>query len=315
MDDNILTYEFLIKNIYNKLKKKIVVLPIKVDYEIISNFIFEPKILMNFVQNEIKNVFFQTPFLNITNGERSNKNITKDYNFIIIPNNNPNIMNDLYKVKSIFYKHYINHSLIILRFTKEEEFNIKNNNINDENISNIEQILDIVISFYVDINDNSTLIINEAYSNLEDDLFTTFIKVINIFYQKLNIYIQEKIRQFYCYESILIPTNMQNIFNFLYSCKIFHDEKFQIKKIQKFKESIEITCIIGSLFPVNNCEAKLCIISLSNSLCFIEIENWMNAASFVIQEKLLNIKSIISIFLKKFKNKIISEHLNLNRKK
>ena len=312
--ENISTYEFLKKNIYNKPKRKLFLYPIKVDYEIISHFLLNPKILMDFFQNEIKNIFFQTPFLNIINGERNNKmNIGKDYNIFIIPNDNPDKMNDLYKVKSIFSKHYINHSLLILRFIKEETFDFKN--INDNNNSKLEQILDMVISFYIDINDNSTLLINEIYSNLDDHLYINFIKFTHLFYQKLNGFIHQKLNKFYCFESILIQKNMQNIFDFLYSCKIFHNEKFQIKKIEKYKGYMEISCIIGSLFPVNNCEAKLCIRSLSNNLCLVEIENWMNASSFDTQEKLLNIKSIILLFLKKLKSKINNEYCILNEKK
>lgn len=317
MEENILASEFLKKNIYNKPKKKILLYPIKVDYEIISNFLLNPQILMNFFRNEIKNICFQTPFLNIINGNRNNynTNIKKDYNYFIMPDDGPNQMYDMFKVKSIFHKYYINHSMLILRFIKDDTFNKINNNIKDKNISNVEQMLDIVISFYIDINDNSTLIINEIYSNFDEPLFTKFIKCIHLFYQKMDKYIKDKINQFYCFESILIQKDMQNIFNYLYSCKIFHNEKFQIKNIQKLNNCIEISCQIGELFPVKICEAKLSIISLSNSLCFVISESWMNTSDFVVQEKLLNIKSIISVFLKKLKSRINNEKNEKNVKK
>ena len=103
---------------------------------------------------------------------------------------------------------------------------------------------------------------------------------------------------------------MSNIFDYLYSCMIFHHEKFKISEIKKFKSRTEISCIIGSLFPVNICEAKLCIISLSNYICLVEIESLMNPSCFNEQEKLLNINSIFSVFLKKLKNRIDNENNN-----
>ena len=313
MEENISTYEFLKNNIYNKEKKKLLVYPIKAEYQTVSNFLLNPKVLMNFFKKELNNIIVQTPFLNIEDKKRSTNNqyIEKDYNIFIIPNNNPNTKNDFFKVKKIFHRHYINHSMLILRFTKEEAIDINNYNKKDDfNFTSTKQILDNVISFYIDITDNSTLLINEIYSNLDEPLFTNFINVIHLFHQKLNKFIQDKINHFFCSESILISKKMEEIFNYLYSCKIFHDEKFQIKKIENFKGRIAIYCIIGSLFPVNSCEAKLCILSLSDSLCLVGIETLMNPSGFNEQEKLLNIKTIFSVFLKKLKLRINAENNN-----
>lgn len=313
MEENISTYEFLKNNIYNKEKKKLLVYPIKAEYQTVSNFLLNPKVLMNFFKKELNNIIVQTPFLNIEDKKRSTNNqyIEKDYNIFIIPNNNPNTKNDFFKVKKIFHRHYINHSMLILRFTKEEAIDINNYNKKDDfNFTSTKQILDKVISFYIDITDNSTLLINEIYSNLDEPLFTNFINVIHLFHQKLNKFIQDKINHFFCSESILISKKMEEIFNYLYSCKIFHDEKFQIKKIENFKGRIAIYCIIGSLFPVNSCEAKLCILSLSDSLCLVGIETLMNPSGFNEQEKLLNIKTIFSVFLKKLKLRINAENNN-----
>ena len=313
MEENISTYEFLKNYIYNKEKKKLLVYPIKAEYQTVSNFLLNPKVLMNFFKKELNNIIVQTPFLNIEDKKRSTNNqyIEKDYNIFIIPNNNPNTKNDFFKVKKIFHRHYINHSMLILRFTKEEAIDINNYNKKDDfNFTSTKQILDKVISFYIDITDNSTLLINEIYSNLDEPLFTNFINVIHLFHQKLNKFIQDKINHFFCSESILISKKMEEIFNYLYSCKIFHDEKFQIKKIENFKGRIAIYCIIGSLFPVNSCEAKLCILSLSDSLCLVGIETLMNPSGFNEQEKLLNIKTIFSVFLKKLKLRINAENNN-----
>ena len=318
MEENISTYEFLKNNIYNKKQKKLLVYPIKAEYETISNFLLNPKVLMNFFRKEVNNIFLQTPFLNIIDGKRNteNQNVQKDYNIFIVPNSNPNKINDFFKVKNIFNRHYINHTILILRFSKEEAININNyKNKDDNNFSSNNQILDIVVSFYIDITDNSTLLINEIYSNLDEPLFTNFFNFIQLFYQKMNKFIQEKINHFFCFESILISKKMEDIFDYLYTCKIFHDEKFQIKKILKFDGKIEISCIIDSLFPVNTCEAKLCIISLSNSLSLVGIESLMNPSGFNEQEKLLSVKTIFSVFLKKLKLRINTENKNTKKNK
>ena len=200
MEENISTYEFLKNNIYNKEKKKLLVYPIKAEYQTVSNFLLNPKVLMNFFKKELNNIIVQTPFLNIEDKKRSTNNqyIEKDYNIFIIPNNNPNTKNDFFKVKKIFHRHYINHSMLILRFTKAEAIDINNYNKKDDfNFTSTKQILDKVISFYIDITDNSTLLINEIYSNLDEPLFTNFINVIHLFHQKLNKFIQDKINHFF----------------------------------------------------------------------------------------------------------------------
>lgn len=308
-------YDFLKKNTYNKMKRKLNVFQIKAEYNIIYYFLNNPTIQKAFMQKEMNNIFFQTSFLYKKNGNEINKYITNlknnDYNTFIILNNEKNGKNVLFKVKSILNENYYNHSILILRFIKEENEN--NNNHLSKN--NSDKIVDIVISFYTDINDNSTIIINELYSNLSDPLFIKFNQIAHLFYEKLAIFTKEKMTKFFCFESILIPKNMQSIFNYLYSCKIFHNEKFQIKKIQKGKEDMEISCQIGSLFPVNICETKLFIRSLSNNSCLVEIVNCMNISDFTTQAKLLNIKSIISLFLQKLRYRINNEGIETSKER
>ena len=312
-------YDFLKKNTYNKMKRKLNLFQIKAEYNIVYNFLINPIIVRAFIQKEMKNVFFQTSFSNKKNDNEINKYMTNlknnGYNTFSIPNNEKKGQYFLFKVKSIFNENYYNHSIYILRFIKVENEN-NNNNLSK---NNSDKIADIVISFYTDINDNSTILINELYTNLSDSLFIQFNQIVHLFYEKLAKFTKEKVTKFLCFESILIPKNMQKIFNYLYSCKIFHNKKFQIKKIQKDKEDMEISCQIGSLFPVNICETKLFIRSLSNNSCLVEIVNWMNTSDFTTQGKLLNIKSIISLFLKTLRCRINSEgkdtskEININK--
>ena len=312
MDDNNIptSYEFLKNNVYNKMKSKLLLFPIKVEFNNISNFLFNIKILKTFFQKGNNNNIFQTSFIlkkpseNQTNNNSGDKN-KDNYNEFIILGDNKNEKNDKFIVKSIYSNHYLNHSIIILRFIKDKT---SNNNDIEKNNSNIVQFLDIVISFYIDINDNSTVLINELYSNLLDSLFLKFLKIVDLFYQKLEIFVREKMNKFYNFESILIDNNMKTIFNYLYACKIFDNENFKIQKIRKQNQDMEITCEIGSFFPVSVCETKLFIRSLSNQLCLVEIVNWINTSDFNTQGKLLNIKSIISVFLKKLRSKINNEY-------
>ena len=308
MDENIPTsYELLRDNIYNKMKKKLFIFPIKVEYNIISNFLLNPIILRTFFRKEMNNVFLFKKNIsdkneNNNSNDNSQKESDKDYNELILLNNNLK-GNDVFKVKSIYNKICLNHSILILRYIKVETSINKDINITPK----IKQILDSVISFYTDINDNSTVLINELYSNFQDSLLEKFIEIVHLFYEKLQKFVKEKMNKFVCFESILIPKNMITIFNYLNSCKIFHNEKIKIERVEKFKERIEISGDIGSLFPVSICETKLFINNLSNNTCLLVVLNWMKTSDFDTQGKLLNIQSIISMFLKKLRRKIKSE--------
>ena len=308
MDENIPTsYELLRDNIYNKMKKKLFIFPIKVEYNIISNFLLNPIILRTFFRKEMNNVFLFKKNIsdkneNNNSNDNSQKESDKDYNELILLNNNLK-GNDVFKVKSIYNKICLSHSILILRYIKVETSINKDINITPK----IKQILDSVISFYTDINDNSTVLINELYSNFQDSLLEKFIEIVHLFYEKLQKFVKEKMNKFVCFESILIPKNMITIFNYLNSCKIFHNEKIKIERVEKFKERIEISGDIGSLFPVSICETKLFINNLSNNTCLLVVLNWMKTSDFDTQGKLLNIQSIISMFLKKLRRKIKSE--------
>ena len=312
MDNDFPTsYEFLKENIYNKMKSKILVFPIKVDFNIISNFLLDVNNFKIFLRKEINNNnnLFQISFQNKNYSTYNNnfinndKNKQNDYNKFILLNNNGKESSDVFKVKSIYNNYSFNHSILILRFIKVDT----SYNDLEKNSPKNEQILDNVISFYIDINDNSTVLINELYYNLSDRLFEKFIKIVHLFYEKTKKFVKEKVNKYFCHESILIQENMEKIFNYLYSCKIFHNDKFKITKIQNTKKHMEISFEIGSLFPVNDCESKLFINSLSNYSSWVVILNCMDITDYTIQEKLLNIKSIISMFLKKLRCRIKKE--------
>ena len=301
MNENFPTsYEILKKDIYGKMKTKLLLFQIEVEYNTISDFLMNSNIIKLFIKKEMNNTVFHTSFLEKKSNKKDNYN-ENDYNEFILFNENKNEKNDLFKVKIIYNNNYSNHSTLIMRFIKDEDVNKNNKNISDS-----IEFLDIVISFYVDISDNSTILINELYSNLSDSLFIKFNKIIYLFYEKLETFTKEKMNKFYCFESILIPDSINNILKYLYSCKIFYDKKFQIQKLKKIKEGMEITCQVGILYPII-CEIKIFLINISNNSCFIEIVNLVSATDFPTQRKLLTTKSFITLFLKKLRSRINQE--------
>lgn len=297
-----MTYEFLKENIYNKIKRKILIFQIKAEYNIISNFLFDSNILSSFFQKELNNNCCQTSF-KVKKTSKNNNNNENNPNYFILPKDNKEQKENIFSVKTLYKKQCLNHSMIIIRLTKKDCSDL----VSKKNSSKIEEFLDSVISFYIDIKDNSTILLNELYSNLSDEILSKFNKFLNIFYEKLKIFVKTKMNKYYCFESILIEKNMTDIYKYLLSCKLFKDEKIQITKISKVKNIIEISCHVKSLFQLKSCEAKLFIKSLSNNCCLVEIVNLINIEDYNSQEKLLNLKSLNSIFLQKLRNRVLNE--------
>ena len=302
MDENATTYEFLKENIYNKIKNKILIFKIKAEYNIILNFLFDANILSSFFQKELNNSCCQTSFKVKKSSKNNNHKENSPYYFIL-PEDSKDPNNNFFNVKTIYKKQCPNHSMLILRLTKKEcsDLNVK------EKMNKSVEFLDSVISFYIDIKDNSTILLNELYSNLSDEILSKFNKFLNIFYEKLKIFVKTKMNKYYCFESILIEKSMTDIYKYLLSCKLCKDENIKIIKINKMKNIIEITYKVKSLFQLDSCDGKLFIKSLSNDCCLVEIVNLMNIRDYNFQEKLLNLKSLNSLFLKKLRNRVLKE--------
>lgn len=304
MDENSITYEFLKENIYNKIKRKILIFPIKAEYNIISNFLFDPNILSSFFQKELNNNCCQTSF-KVNKASKNTNNNENNLNYFILPADDKDPKSNFFSVKTIYKKQCLNHSMLILRLAKKDSSNL----INKDNTNKIEEFLDSVISFYIDIKDNSTILLNELYSNLSDEILSKFNQFLNIFYEKLKVFVKTKMNKFYCFESILIEKSMSDIYKYLLTCKLFKCEKIQNKKISKKKNIIEISCQVKLSFQISTCEAKLFIKSLSNDCCLVEIVNLINTGDYNTQEKLLNLKTLNSIFLKKLRNRVLKEEV------
>ena len=294
-----MTYEFLKENIYNKIKRKILIFQIKAEYNIISSFLFDSNILSSFFQKELNNNCCKTSF----KAKKTSKNNGNNPNYFILPEDGNDPNNNFFTVKTIYKKQCPNHSMLILRFTKKDCSDL----IDKEKKNKIEEFLDSVISFYIDIKDNSTILLNELYSNLSGEILSKFNKFLNIFYEKLKIFVKTKMNKYYCFENILIEKSMTDIYKYLLSCKLFKNENIQIKKINKMKNCIEISCLVKSLFKLDSCESKVFIKSLSNNCSLVEVVNLMKVEDYKNQEKLLNLKTLNSIFLKKLRNRVLKE--------
>ena len=72
-------------------------------------------------------------------------------------------------------------------------------------------------------------------------------------------------------------------------------------------KNLKITCEIGTLLPVNVCESKLLLKKLSKDSCLALVMNWMKTSDFKTQEKLLNTKPTIKLFLKKLRSRLNNE--------
>lgn len=298
------SYDYLKNNIYNHMKEKLLLFQIKAEYNMVLNFLYNPNTMRMFFMKEINNNdFFYATFLD----KRINHQTKNDYNYLVILDNINKKETDIFIVKSIYRNICYNHFFLILRFIKVESFN--------DNIENytLDNVIDLNISFYINIDDNSTIIINDFFSQLSDLLLRKFNSIVLFFNKKLQSFVKEKMNKFYCIESILINYNMDYIFNYLLSCQIFHNEKFKIKKIERKKDRIIISCRIGTLFPGNNCESKLAIMNISNHNSIINILNLINNSDFEFQEKFLNTKTYVSIFLQKLRAKINNDNIDKNK--
>ena len=98
-----MTYEFLKENIYNKIKRKILIFKIKAEYNIISNFLFDANILSSFFQKELNNNCCQTSFKVKKNSKNNNNNNNENSPYyFILPEDRKDPNNNYFSVKTIY---------------------------------------------------------------------------------------------------------------------------------------------------------------------------------------------------------------------
>ena len=186
-------------------------------------------------------------------------------------------------------------------FNKNKNYNI-NNNLEDYNF------VDSIFTFYLDINNSSTILINEIYYNLGENEINRICDVLNIYYEKGKNFISKNLNIYLCSESILINRSMKQTFNYIISRKLFYHKKFEIKEIQKYKEEINIFVDIkDQIYPDSYFQCRCHILKLSDISCFVSVIALIDVKHFSFSKRFLILKAAIIIVLKKLKKKIESE--------
>ena len=316
-------FEILKKNIYPKLKRKIITVNLQVEFDTLMNLLKDKKTLRTFLVREMHGI---CAFLGRTQKEYSLKREL----FYIIPKKKDDILeineffqnnfrsnhifvnNYVYKEKLIYNEEWEKYKKVIFRFIiqnkdKQVNNNIPNEKINDNNLVELN-FVDLICSFYIDINNSSTIVINEMYYNLAENEINRFCDVISVFYEKAKNFISKNFNSYLCSESILINRSIMQIFNFIMSRKLIHHKNFVIKDIQKYKEEINIYVDIkDQIYPDSYFQCRCHILKLSDISCFVSVIALIDVKHFSFSKRFITLKAAIILVLKKIKQKIESE--------
>ena len=316
-------FEILKKNIYPKLKRKIITVNLQVEFDTLMNLLKDKKTLRTFLVREMHGI---CAFLGRTQKEYSLKREL----FYIIPKKKDDILeineffqnnfrsnhifvnNYVYKEKLIYNEEWEKYKKVIFRFIIQNKDKQVNNNLPNEKINenNLEELnfVDLICSFYIDINNSSTIVINEMYYNLAENEINRFCDVTNVFYEKAKNFISKNFNSYLCSESILINRSIMQIFNFIMSRKLIHHKNFVIKDIQKYKEEINIYVDIkDQIYPDSYFQCRCHILKLSDISCFVSVIALIDVKHFSFSKRFITLKAAIILVLKKIKQKIESE--------
>ena len=184
----------------------------------------------------------------------------------------------------------------------------ENENINNNNNLEDSKFVDAIFSFYLDINNSSTILINELYYNLGENIINRLCDIFNIFYEKAKIFISKNLNIYLCTESILINRSITQVFNYIMSRKLIYHKKFEIKDIQKFKEEINIYVDVkDQIYPDSYFQCRCHLLKLSDISCFVSVVSLIDVKHFSFSKRFHTLKAAIIIVLKKIKQKIESE--------
>jgi hypothetical protein len=165
-----------------------------------------------------------------------------------------------------------------------------------------------VFSFYSDINNSSTVLINEIYYNLGENEINRVCDILNIYYEKGKNFISKNLNIYLCCESTLINRSITQVFNYIMSRKLIYHKKFEIKDIQKFKEEINIYVDVkDQIYPDSYFQCRCHILKLSDISCFVSVIALIDVKHFSFSKRFITLKAAIIIVLKKLKQKIESE--------
>ena len=322
MDENVESFINYSENKSNiKLKRKLLTCVINAEFNVIGNFLKDQKTKRAFFVREmhgISSIFNHDKdddkyFLIFPKKKGVNLEI-KD--FMINNLNSNNILKDLFLLKGemLFSKEWEGYKKFVSRYISitKENFNNKDNiNIysNKENIiNNNSNYLDNIISFYIDVKDNSTVIINEIIYDLNESISSRFYDISVIFFNKLKKYFEKNFKIYICNESILINRNILQTFKFIMSRKIFYNKRFEVKDIQKFEDEINIYVDIrDKTFPDSVYQSRCHLLKLSDVSCFVSIISLIDVKYFSLNKRFNTLKAAIIVVLKLLKNNIEKE--------
>ena len=302
----------------NKLKRKLLTCVINAEFNVISNFLKDPKTNKAFFLREMHGIAA------IFDGDNDDskyflifpkqKGVNLEIKDFMINNlNSNNILKDLYLLKGelLFSKEWESYKKFVSRYIPitKENFNNKNSiNINSNIINNNSNFLDHIVSYYIDIKDNSTVIISEIIYDLNESIFTRFYDISAIFFNKLKKYFEKNFKIYMCNESILINRNILQTFKFIMSRKIFYNKRFEIKDIQKFEDEINIYVDIrDKTFPDSVYQSRCHILKLSDVSCFVSIISLIDVKYFSLNKRFNTLKAAIIVVLKLLKQNIEKE--------
>jgi hypothetical protein len=321
------TLEFWKNNIYPKLNRKLKTLSFQVEFNTLMNLLKDSKTMRTFLVREMHG------FLALYKDNQKEFS-TKDEFFLIFPKKKTEILelneflhnnfhskhlfvnNIVLKGKLIYNEEWEKYKKAIYRFelqNNDEEMKSnkkKNIDVKNEIINNNEDMyfVDSVFSFYLDINNSSTILINELYYNLEENDISRFCDILNVYYEKANNFINKNLNMYLCTESTLINRSMTQTFNYIISRKLFYHKKFEIKEIQKYKDEVNIFVDIkDQIYPDSYFQCRCHILKLSEISCFVSVIALIDVKHFSFSKRFLTLKSAIIIVLKKLKKKIESE--------
>ena len=322
MDENVESFINYSENKSNiKLKRKLLTCVINAEFNVIGNFLKDQKTKRAFFVREmhgISSIFNHDKdddkyFLIFPKKKGVNLEI-KD--FMINNLNSNNILTDLFLLKGelLFSKEWESYKKFVTRYISitKENFNNKDSiNIysNKENIiNNNSNFLDNIISFYIDVKDNSTVIINEIIYDLNESISSRFYDISVIFFNKLKKYFEKNFKIYICNESILINRNILQTFKFIMSRKIFYNKRFEIKDIQKFEDEINIYVDIrDKAFPDSVYQSRCHLLKLSDVSCFVSIILLIDVKYFSLNKRFNTLKAAIIVVLKLLKKNIEKE--------
>ena len=324
--DSQFTLEFLKKNVYYKLKRKIQAITFQVEFNTLMNLLKDTKSMRTFFFREMHGIC-------AVYGNEEKELSYKNESFLLFPKKKDEILeineffqnnfksnhifvnNYVFKVKLIYNEEWEKYKKIIFRYeiqnkdkktsknlSSDENENINNNNLEDS------KFVDVIFSFYLDINNSSTILINELYYNLGENIINRLCDVLNIYYEKAKIFISKNLNIYLCTESILINRSITQVFNYIMSRKLIYHKKFEIKDIQKFKEEINIYVDVkDQIYPDSYFQCRCHLLKLSDISCFVSVVSLIDVKHFSFSKRFHTLKAAIIIVLKKIKQKIESE--------